>query len=80
MAEPQPTITGSVAGVVDAFKGAPVLLLIALINAAFIGSAGYYLLQVEHYRADDRKVLGALLEKCLTQSVPVDYLNAQRKE
>jgi hypothetical protein len=64
--------------VVDAFKGAPVLLLIALINAAFIGSPGYYLLKVESYRAEDRKALASLLDKCLTQSVPLEYLNQHR--
>lgn len=59
---------------VDAFKGAPVLLLIALINAAFIATAGYYLVKVEAYRAEDRKALASLLDKCLTQSVPLEYL------
>jgi len=77
--QPGTSITGSITGVVDAFKGAPVLLLIALINAAFIATAGYYLLKVEAYRADDRKALGQLLDKCLTQSVPLDYL-LQHKE
>ena len=45
-----------------------------------MGLAGYYLLQVEHYRADDRKALATLLDKCLTQSVPLEYLNQHRKE
>jgi hypothetical protein len=67
-------------GVVDALKGAPMLLLLALINASFIATGGYYLLQVEHYRADDRKALASLLEKCLTQSVPLEYLLKQRKD
>jgi hypothetical protein len=45
-------------------------------QAAFIGRAGYYLLKVEGYRAEDRKALA--LDKCLTQSVPLEYLNTRR--
>src|SRR5262245_15128630 len=72
--QPTTSALGGVLGVVDAFKGAPVLLLIALINASFIAAAAYYLLKVEGYRAEDRRALGSLLDKCLTQSVPLDYL------
>lgn len=71
---------GAAGDVVDALKTSPVLLLIVLLNGIFAACAGYYLLQVEHYRADDRKALFELLQQCTMRTVPVDYLNSQRKE
>lgn len=61
-----------------AFKTSPILLLIVLLNIAFAGSAAYYLLQMEKYRADDRHALASLLEKCLMQTVPLTYLQQER--
>jgi hypothetical protein len=61
-------------GMFDAFKTSPVLLLIVILNMTFAGVAGYYLLKVEEYRAKDRESMSVLLSKCLTESVPVDYL------
>jgi hypothetical protein len=57
-----------------------VLLLFVLLNAAFVGTAGYYLLQVEHYRAEDRAALSGLLDKCISQTVPVSYLQQLKSE
>jgi hypothetical protein len=77
---PSRTWAGAAGDVVDAFKTSPVLLLIVLLNGIFACAAGYYLLQVEHYRADDRKALFELLQQCTMRTVPLDYLNSQRKE
>lgn len=71
-------VTSITSGVFDAFKTSPVLLLIVLLNMAFICSAAYYMLQVEAYRAKDREALGTLLGKCLTEAVPIDYLKYQQ--
>lgn len=62
----------------DAFRTSPVLLLIVLLNVAFAGSAAYYLLEMEKYRADDRRALATLLDKCLMQTVPLAYLQQER--
>ena len=67
-------ITTIASGVLDALRTSPVLLLIVLLNMAFCGMGGYYLLQVEAYRAQDRAALSGLLSRCLTEAVPVDYL------
>lgn len=73
------TTSSAVAGVVDAVKTLPpVLLLIVLLNIAFAGVGGFYLLQVEAYRAADRQALASLLTKCLTETVPIDYLSRQQ--
>jgi hypothetical protein len=69
------TIAGDLFG---AFQTSPILLLIVLLNIAFAGSAAYYLLQMEKYRADDRRALAALLDKCLMQTVPLTYLQQER--
>jgi len=68
------TISTVAGGLFSAFQASPVLLLIVILNGFFIGSAGWYMLQVEAYRADDRKALTAILDKCTAQSVPIDYL------
>jgi hypothetical protein len=78
-----PTSGGVVAlggDVVGALKTSPVLLLIVLLNMAFAGVGGYYLLQVEAYRAQERAALSSLLEKCLTQSVPTSYLQERMRQ
>ena len=83
MADPPPssTIVMPAQGVfvfaseaLGALKTSPVLLLIVVLNLVFASLAGYYLLQVEHYRADDRAAIGNLLADCINRSVPVDYL------
>lgn len=65
---------GMAAGVVEALRASPVLLLIVLLNGFFVAAAGYYLLQVEAYRAADRSALISLLDRCASQTVPMDYL------
>ena len=52
------------------------LLLIVLLNMAFAGGAGYYLVRIEDYRAQDRTALLALLEKCTLHTVPLEALPA----
>jgi len=74
------TITSIAGGMVDAVKALPpVLLLIVLLNMAFAGVGGWYLLAVEGYRAEDRKELAQLLTKCIAESVPVDFLLRQQQ-
>lgn len=51
--------------VVGALKGSPVLLLIVILNAAFIGASGYYLTKLEEYRHEDRERVLNLLDRCL---------------
>jgi len=68
------TVTTIAGGLFDAFKTSPVLLLIVILNGFFIGAAGYFLLKVEEYRAADRQSIAAMLDHCIAQTVPVDYL------
>jgi len=68
------TVTTIAGGLFDAFKTSPVLLLIVILNGVFVASAAYFLLQVEAYRAADRQAIATMLDKCIAQTVPVDYL------
>ena len=68
------TITTIAGGVFDAFKTSPILLLIVILNMAFAGAGAYYLIQIEAYRAADRQSLTAMVDKCIGQSVPLEYL------
>jgi len=70
----QQSVVGALSGLLSDLKSAPILLLIVILNAAFVGAGAWYLLKVEEYRANDRQMLGAILDKCIAQSVPVDYL------
>ena len=68
------TITTVAGGLFDAFKTSPVLLLIVILNGFFVAAAGYFLLKVEEYRAADRQSIAAMLDHCIAQTVPVEYL------
>ena len=74
------TITTIASGITDAFKTSPVMLLIVLLNGAFIASAAYYLIQVESYRTVERQAIAAMLDKCIAQTVPVEYLLWSKQE
>lgn len=72
MAEPRPEPTtlvqagGRVAeSIVGGLTSTPLLLVLVLINSAFIGGAAWFLLQQEHYRHDERMMLGELLKYCI---------------
>lgn len=58
--------TGIATGLIDAFKTSPVILLIVVLNMVFAGAAAYYLLHVEAYRAEDRRAIVGLIDKCIT--------------
>jgi hypothetical protein len=76
-ASPVASVTGLAAQAIGALGGAPVLLVLVLINGCFVGAGGYYLLQVEQYRAKDREAIVGVVDKCITNSfnsVPVEYL------
>ena len=68
------TVTTIAGGLFDAFKTAPILLLIVLLNGFFVAAAAYFLLKVEEYRAADRQSIAAMLDHCIAQTVPVEYL------
>ena len=72
------TITTVAGGVIDALKTSPVLLLIVLLNAAFIFAAAYFLMLQEGYRATDRAKLIEMIDGCITKTVPMDFLLRQQ--
>ena len=85
MAEPAPpavtpisartvSVTGVAGDAIEALKGSPTLLLIVLLNMVFAVIAGYYLLQVEQYREKDRALVAGILDKCVSQMVPVEVV------
>lgn len=74
-APPSATIAGVASDAIGALRTSPVLLLIVLLNMVFATVGGYYLLQVEAYRAADRQALAGLLEKCIVHTVPIDFLD-----
>jgi len=76
----QSTVVGALSGLLSDLKSAPILLMIVLLNMAFVSAGAWYLLKVEEYRAADRAALAGILDKCLGQSVPVEYLLRQQKE
>jgi hypothetical protein len=76
----QGTVAGVATSAIDALRTSPVLLLIVVLNMTFALAAGYYLLQQESYRAKDRDALAGLLEKCITQTVPISYLTKEDRK
>jgi len=59
--------TSVAAGVIGGLGGSPLLLGIVLINTAFIVGGAWLLLQQEHYRHDERVLLGELLRVCIVK-------------
>jgi hypothetical protein len=70
----QSGVVGVASGAIEALKTSPVLLLIVLLNMVFAVAAAYYLLQVESYRAADRHKVAEMLDKCIGNTVPMEYL------
>jgi hypothetical protein len=73
--EPPQTIVqagGKVAeGIVAGLGGTPSLLFLVILNTAMILVAGYYLLTVEQFRAQDRTALIALIQACILETQPL---------
>lgn len=64
------TVGDAASRVIGSLSGTPVLMLIILLNIAMIGTAGWFLLQQEHYRHAERLKLAELLEVCLRKEGP----------
>jgi len=75
------TLTTLAGSLFDSFRNTPMLLLVVVLNGFFVAAAGFYLIKVEDYRAKDRAAASELLSKCLTDTVPIEYLKIleQRK-
>jgi len=56
------TIVNVADDVIGAFKSAPILLLIVLLNMAFAGAASYFMVQLETLRHEASKMI---LDRCL---------------
>jgi hypothetical protein len=68
------SIVGNITGVIGELRTSPVLLMLVLLNAAFIFAAAYFLMQLEAYRAKDRTGLIETINSCITKTVPIEVL------
>ena len=59
---------GVASAVVGGFTGAPVLLLIVILNVVAMGVAGYFLVQQDAHRQQNTKELLTLLSSCISRS------------
>lgn len=55
-------IAGAAAGTVDALRSTPILLVMVLLNCAFLGVATYYL---RAQQATAYELVGKVLDRCL---------------
>lgn len=55
-------ITGIATGTIDALKNSPTLLVMVVLNAAFLGAGSYYLSKQQD---DVAQVTDKILERCL---------------
>jgi hypothetical protein len=64
------TAIGAAASLLSDLRSAPILLIIVLLNIAFVGTSGWYLLKVEEYRARNQVALIDLLKSCVLDTEP----------
>jgi hypothetical protein len=64
MTDIKPTIVGAAAGTIDALRSTPILLVMVLLNCAFLGVAAYYL---RSQQASAFVLVGKVLDRCLPE-------------
>lgn len=62
------TMTGVAIGVVDALRTSPVILLIVLLNMAFVLGGAYYLTGIENKRNEAMRLI---LDRCIPHAQPL---------
>jgi hypothetical protein len=55
-------ITGIATGTIDALKSSPILLVMVILNAAFLGAGSYYLSKQQD---DNSQVMIKIFDRCL---------------
>ena len=66
--------------VAAALGAQPLLLVIVLLNIVFASIGGYFLLQLERYRASNTTALIELMRACILQTAPLGANNERIKE
>jgi len=65
--EPQQGVVSVATGAVDALRGTPVLLVMVLLNCAFLGAAAYYL---RGQQANAFALVDKMFDRCLPEHKP----------
>lgn len=55
--------------IVSGLVSTPLLLVLVLVNMAYVGGAAWFLMAQENYRHDERVVLADLLKVCITKEI-----------
>ena len=65
--QPAQGVVGVAAGTVDALRGSPMLLVMVVLNMAFLAAAAYYL---RNQQDNAFKLVGAMFDRCLPDVHP----------
>lgn len=68
---------GSLNQVTAALGTQPLLLVIVLLNMTFAGLAGYFMLQLEGYRAENLSAIIGLVRECVLNTAPLASTEAK---
>lgn len=67
MTEPPTSVTGVAGSAVDALRSSPTLLVMVLLNMAFLGAAAYYLRQQQD---NAFRLVSEMFDRCLPEKPP----------